>query len=88
MLDLHHIPNVKDGQRLIERFVIKRGIAIAIPSSEHFKIKYTNWPQIMNARTLLAKEIWVMREYTEVPGSVLLKIIAANKVKYPEAFKK
>jgi len=88
MIDLHHVPNIKDGKRLIEGFVVKRGIALAIPSSEHIKIKYTHWPQIANARTLLAKEIKLMRKYTEVPAAVLIKIVVANKVKYPESFKK
>jgi len=88
MLDLHHIPNIRDGRRLIEGFEMNRGVAIAIPSNEHFKIRHINCSQITNARKLLSKEIWAMREHTKIPGSVLLKIITANKMKYPKSFKK
>lgn len=88
MLDLQHIPNVKDGKRLIKGFDIKRSITIAIPSNEHMRIKYVDYSDVGNARSLLSKEIKMLRSHTEIPVVVLLKIIEANKKRYPESYKK
>ena len=88
MLDLQHVPNIKGGKRLIKNFTVKKSVAIAIPSHEHSKIKYCNYLDIKTARTLLAREIKILRKYTGIPSMVFNKIIEANKKMYPESFKK
>lgn len=88
MIDLQHIPNRKDAKRLIVGYSPETGIAIGIPSEEHFLIKRRDNSLISNARTLLAVEIFCLRKYTSIPNSTVSKIISANKSRFPNAFKK
>ncbi len=88
MLDLQHIPNIKDGKRIIKNFNALTSVVIAIPSHEHKNIKYCDYSEIENPRILLAREIKIMRRYTKIPSIVFIKIINANKAMYPDSFKK
>jgi len=88
MLDLQHVPNIKDSKRLIRGFTTNKGVTIVIPSNEHKKIKCLDYSSIISARTLLAREVRNLKQCIGVPSIVLLKIIEANKERYSEAFKK
>lgn len=88
MFDLQHIPNIDDSKRLIGGFSIGRGVAIALPIGVHRKLGSQRYPDVFNARTLLAREIVNLRSNTDIPIEVLQKIIDLNKNRYPDSFKK
>ncbi|MET0637369.1 MAG: hypothetical protein ABWZ25_15165 [Chitinophagaceae bacterium] len=86
--DLHHIPNKKDIKGIIKDFDTGDGIAVTIPSYEHIRIRHFDYSRVQNLRSLLFEELRVLRKYTKTPPAVLIKIIEANKGRYPEYFKK
>jgi len=87
-LDLHHIPNIKDGRRLIKKFSIENGLTIALPASFHKAMSHSGYPEISNARDLLAQEIIYIRKVVYIPSHILLGIIKENLKLFPESFKK
>ena len=64
------------------------GPAIALPEAEHAAIPTLRGSVNMSPRSLLARDIWNLREYTNTPNSKLQQLIQLNKTMYREAFAK
>jgi hypothetical protein len=88
MIDLHHVPNIRDSKRLIKGYKIETGVAIGLPSKVHRILKTKRFSDALNARDLLAREIYNLRRNSPIPSSVLLKMVELNKKKYPDTFKR
>jgi hypothetical protein len=90
MYDLHHIPDKGYSKHLIKNYTVLKGVCIALPPNEHYKIRSSklNPAQILNARSLLFLEILRLRYYTTVPVAAQIDIIETNKKTFPEAFKR
>lgn len=88
MVDLHHIPNIKDAKRLIKNFIVDTGIVIALSPNAHRNIRSVRFANAKSARELLAMEILHLRRNSFIPVGILLKLVDINKQRYPDSFKK
>ena len=85
-LDLHHVGQAHAMEQIVPGYSRATGPAIALPAAEHAAVPTLRGTVDMSPRTLLARDIWILRQHTNTPNSSLLKIIELNKTMYPEAF--
>jgi hypothetical protein len=91
-LDAHHAGQKALMKRFIDDYNIRTGPSILVPKVGHTirgpnGIVSRSTTGIMNARQLLARDIFELRRvYHNVPNSSLNRLINLNKVKYPSGF--
>jgi hypothetical protein len=90
MFDLQHIPDKRYCKILIKDYSVGKGVCIALPPNEHFRIKRSKLqlPFSTSARSLLYLEMRRLRTYTSVPVEMQIKIIEMNKKLFPTSFKR
>jgi RHS repeat-associated protein len=85
-LDLHHAGQAHAMELTVPDYSRATGPAIALPEGEHGELPTLRGAVDMSPRSLLARDIWNLRLYTNTPNSSLLQLIELNKTMYPEAF--
>jgi RHS repeat-associated protein len=85
-LDLHHVGQAHAMEQIVPGYTRATAPAIALPQAEHAAIPTLRGAVDMSPRTLLARDIWNLRQYTNTPNSVLQQLIELNKTMYPESF--
>lgn len=60
--------------------------AIAVPKAQHRLIPTLKGVVKMEARDLLARDIWNLKKFTQAPPAALKKLIDLNKSMFPGAF--
>lgn len=85
-LDLHHVGQAHAMEQIVPGYSRATGPAIALPAAEHAAVPTLRGTVDMSPRSLLARDIWNLRQHTNAPNSSLLKLIELNKTMYPEAF--
>jgi hypothetical protein len=85
-LDLHHVGQAHAMEQIVPGYSRATGPAIALPAAEHAAVPTLRGTVDMSPRSLLARDIWNLRQHTNTPDSSLLKLIELNKTMYPEAF--
>jgi len=86
--DLHHVGQAHAMEQIVSGYSRATGPAIALPEAEHAAIPTLRGSVNMSPRSLLARDIWNLREYTNTPNSKLQQLIQLNKTMYREAFAK
>ena len=85
-LDIHHAMQKNPAGQVVPNYNPLSAPSIALPRAEHAMIPTLRGPYTGSARSLLAKDIMDMRNYTNVPNSSLIELIKLNKQMYPAAF--
>lgn len=85
-LDIHHVGQAHAMEQIVPGYSRATGPAIALPQAEHAAIPTLRGTVDMSPRSLLARDIWNLRQYTNTPNSSLQQLIELNKTMYPEAF--
>jgi hypothetical protein len=87
-LDIHHAGQAHAMQQIIAQYHRATGPAIALPRAEHALVSTLKGPVLLSARSLLARDIWNLRQNTNAPPSALRQLIKLNKDTYPGDFVK
>jgi hypothetical protein len=87
-LDLHHVGQAHAMEQIVPGYNRGTGPAIALPRAEHAAVPTLRGPVSMSPRSLLARDIWNLRQYTNAPTSSLQQLIQLNKGMFPGAFAK
>ncbi len=87
-LALHHVGQAHVMQQVAPGFTRAGGASIALPTAEHLGIPTLKGSFEGSARSLLARDISNLRNYTNAPNSSLIELIRLNKQLYPGSFTK
>ncbi|MCU4391658.1 RHS repeat-associated core domain-containing protein [Acinetobacter courvalinii] len=87
-LDIHHLMQKNPAKQVIPNYDPLTAPSIALPRGEHAMIPTLKGEYTGSPRSLLAKDIMDMRNYTSAPNRSLIKLIEMNKQMYPTAFTK
>ncbi len=85
-LEVHHVGQAHPLEQIVPGYNRATAPAIVVPRAQHITIPTVRGPYTGTARDQLAKDIWDLRNYTEVPNSSLRQLIEFNKRMYPEAY--
>jgi len=85
-LDLHHVGQAHAMEQVVPGYSRQTGPTIALPQWEHAAIPTLRGPVGLSPRSLLARDIWNLRQNTNAPNSALQQLIQMNKEMYPGAF--
>jgi hypothetical protein len=91
-LDAHHVGQSKIMQKLVPEFDHATAPAILVSKFGHRKIKpglgivNRSTKEIMNVRSLIARDALELRRVYKVPNERLIELIQMNKTKYPKHF--
>jgi hypothetical protein len=87
-LDIHHVGQAGPLKQMIPGYSRSTSPAIAVPEELHRTIPVLRGATNLTPRQVLARDIWNLRKYTDVPNSSLRELIELNKQMYPGAFGK
>ncbi|WP_407692689.1 RHS repeat domain-containing protein [Pseudomonas savastanoi] len=87
-LDIHHAAQKHPAGQVIPGYNPKTAPSIALPRAEHKLIPTIKGEFTGTPRSLLAKDVQDLRNYTNTPPSAIRKLINLNKEMFPEAFLK
>ncbi|MFO1114037.1 MAG: RHS repeat-associated core domain-containing protein, partial [Beijerinckiaceae bacterium] len=87
-LDIHHVVQANPAGQIIPGYLRWSGPSIVLPEAEHALIPRLSGPYTGTARSLLARDIRNLRNYTNASNTPLQELINLNKQMYPGAFAK
>ena len=86
-LAIHHVPQGQAAQQVIPGWTREGGPAIALPRHLHEQLPTLKGAYLGTARELLARDLWHLRKYTDVPNTALRMLLELNRQLYSGVYK-